>query len=48
MTKQNGARPTLGSAPPERLSARVRNAISDARKASSADQMLAVSATAEY
>lgn len=41
MAKQDGNQPTLGSAPPQRPSARVRNAVSDARKASSADQMVA-------
>lgn len=41
MANQNGGQPTLGSVPPERSSVRVRNAISDARKASSADQMVA-------
>lgn len=41
MAKQNGGQPTLGSAPPERSGARIRNAIADARKASSADQMVA-------
>ncbi len=41
MASQNGGQPTLGSVPPERPSARVRNAMSDARKASSADQMVA-------
>lgn len=41
MADQNGGQPTLGSAKSERPSLRVRNAISDARKASSADQMVA-------
>ena len=41
MANQNGGQPTLGSGPREGSSARVRNAISDARKASSADQMVA-------
>ena len=41
MAKQNGGHPTLGPTPSERSSARVRNAMSDARKASGADQMVA-------
>ncbi len=41
MAKQNGGQPTCGSAPPEGSSGGVRYAISDARKASSADQMVA-------
>lgn len=41
MAKQNGGQPTFGSAPPEGLSAEVRYAIAYARKASSADQMVA-------
>src|SRR3990172_4483204 len=40
MAKQNGGQPTLRPTP-EGSSARVRNAISDSRKASSADQMVA-------
>ncbi len=41
MAKQNGGQLTLGSTTPEAPGAGVRNTISDARKASSADQMVA-------
>src|SRR5512141_2911402 len=41
MEKANEGQLTFGSAQPERLSVHVRYAISDARKASSADQMVA-------